>query len=84
MRWHVRNNGSSSWDSDSADYRYVNGDRLHVNSIYDFNNTVAPGSSVDIVVDMVTPGQAGTYTTRWRITIGNNEFCTMEVTIIVK
>lgn len=81
--WVVTNIGTDAWDSDSADYRFSNGDRIHKASIYDFSKSVAPGKQTEIVVDMKAPDSAGTYTTTWKINIGKNKFCSMNLTIIV-
>jgi hypothetical protein len=82
-RWQVINIGKSGWSSDSADYRYASGDQIHKAGIYDFNRSVPPGTSTDIVVAMKAPSNPGTYTTTWNITIGKNRFCAMKLTIVV-
>lgn len=81
--WLVTNIGTDAWDSNSADYRYSNGDKIHKNAIYDLNKSVSPGRQTEIVVDMKAPDSSGTYTTTWKINIGKNKFCTMNLTIVV-
>lgn len=81
--WVVTNIGTDAWDSNSVDYRFSNGDRIHKAAIYDFSKSVAPGKQTEIVVDMKAPDSAGTYTTTWKINIGKNKFCSMNLTIIV-
>ena len=83
MTWHVINIGTETWSSDSTDYRYVGGDKLHKASIYDLNNSVAPGGKTDILVAMKAPSDPGTYTTTWNINVGKNRFCKMNLTILV-
>lgn len=83
MHWQVRNIGQKTWDSESTDYRYVNGDKIHKTAAYDLNNSVPPGGSTDISVAMKSPSGPGTYSTTWRIKTGKTEFCTMKLTIIV-
>jgi hypothetical protein len=83
-KWRVRNTGDRKWDENSADYRYQSGDKFHVESIYDFWKTVAPGEQITLTVDMKAPKKVGTYTTRWEIRIGQNHFCRVEMTIQVK
>lgn len=82
-KWVVANIGKSTWDGNSADYRYAEGDKFHLQSIYDLPATVPPGATVEISVDMQAPSTPGTYTTKWRINIGNKAFCPMELTITV-
>ncbi len=83
-RWQVRNTGAMFWDENSMDYRYVSGDKLHLQSIYDMPKSVASGGLVDIVVDMRSPKKPGYYSTTWRLFIGSRAFCTMKLTIVVK
>ncbi len=83
-RWTVQNTGKKSWDGGSTDYLYVSGDKFHKQDIYDLNKTVAPGQQVDIIVDMIAPKKPGTYTTTWNLRIGSNQFCTMQMVIVVR
>jgi hypothetical protein len=81
--WYVTNIGTDTWDSSSTDYRYNNGDKIHKAAIYDLNKSVPSGRQTEIVVGMKAPDSAGTYTTTWKINIGKNKFCSMNLTIIV-
>jgi hypothetical protein len=82
-RWRVKNIGTRTWEENGSDYLYKSGDKIHKQAAYDFPKTVAPGKSVDLIVDMRAPTDPGTYTTRWEIRIGSNRFCTMRLTIEV-
>jgi len=82
--WEITNTGNDRWDANSADYRYVSGDKIHQAEIYDFNKSVGAGKRTVIIVDMKAPASPGTYSTTWKIYIGKNKFCPMSVTIIVK
>ncbi len=82
--WEVKNTGNGKWESDSADYRYVSGDKFHQASIYDFNKSVGVGKSTVLIASMKAPGSPGTYSTTWKIFIGKKSFCAMNITIIVK
>ena len=82
--WKITNTGSDIWDSSSADYRYISGDKIHKAPIYDFSKSVGVGKKTDIIVNMKAPGSPGTYSTTWKISIGKNKFCAMNLTIIVK
>ena len=83
MDWQVRNVGTETWDSNSADYRYLSGDKLHKTSVYDLNSSVPPGGQTEIRVAMKTPGAAGTYSTVWVIKTGQTQFCRMTINIQV-
>lgn len=80
-KWLVANIGKSTWDSGDADYRYIDGYRLHLQSIYDFPVDVAPGTTIDLTVDMQAPPTPGQYSTFWIIYIGKNAFCKMQLDI---
>jgi hypothetical protein len=81
--WVVLNTGTSTWDSNNADYRYSSGDQLHKAGIYDLPKSVEPGGSIDLVVAMKAPDESGTYMTKWIISTGKDRFCPMNLTIIV-
>lgn len=82
-RWVVANIGKVTWNSDNMDYQYVEGDKIHLQSIYDFPESVQPGSIVKLEVDMQAPSTPGEYYTKWRINNGNRNFCPMELRIKV-
>jgi hypothetical protein len=82
--WQVVNSGTYGWDSNSADYRYAGGDKLHTTGGFDFNQSVPTGGVIDFVVPMQAPNEPGTYTTKWWIALGKQRFCPMHITIIVK
>jgi len=83
-RWLVANIGKAGWDKNSADYRYFGGNKLHDGAIRDFESSVSPGGTIELVVSMKSPADAGTYSTTWKINIGKNQFCPMDLTIIVQ
>jgi hypothetical protein len=82
-RWKVANVGKLSWDSDSADYRYTSGTKMHRTGAFDFEQSVPPGGQFEFVVAMQAPEELGTYTTTWKITSGQARFCPMSITIVV-
>lgn len=82
-KWLIANIGKVTWDANNLDYQYVDGDKLHLQSIYDFPATVQPGSTVQLEVDMQAPASPGEYYTRWRINAGKVRFCPMELRIKV-
>ena len=81
--WQVMNVGSYAWDQNSADFRYISGDKLHKTSGFDFDQSVPTGGTIDFVVEMQAPEEPGTYTTTWKIAVGKERFCPMNITIVV-
>ena len=82
-KWLIANIGRVTWDADNLDYQYVDGDKIHLQSVYDFPASVQSGSTVEITVDMQAPTGPGEYYTRWRINAGKEHFCPMELRIKV-
>ncbi len=82
--WQVRNTGTSAWDVNSADYRYFGGDELHrTSAVYDFDQSVPTGGTVDFFVGMKAPDGPGIYSTKWLVSMGKERFCPMTITIVV-
>ena len=82
--WRVRNNGQRTWDRTSIDFIYDSGDRIHKVAGYDLNSNVRTGDTTDLAVDMAAPRDPGTYSTNWTLRVGDNEFCRMSLTIVVR
>jgi hypothetical protein len=82
-KWVVANIGKSTWDGGSADYRYIDGEKIHLQSIYDFPVSVPPSATVELTVDMQAPPTPGKYSTFWIIFIGKNAFCKMQLDLVV-
>jgi hypothetical protein len=83
MHWKVANIGKLSWSSNNADYRYTSGEKMHRTGAFDFNQSIPPGGTIELVIPMQAPVDTGTYTTTWKITLGKERFCPMSVTIVV-
>lgn len=82
-KWVVANIGKSTWTSDSSDYRYIDGTKMHLQSVYDFPATIPPGATVELTVEMQAPPTPGTYSTFWVIYVGKNAFCKMQLDLVV-
>ena len=82
--WQVINVGANAWDSNSVDYHYLSGDKLHKQSVYDLPDSVPTGGQIDIIVNMKAPKQEGTYLTNWSLRVGKQDFCKLKVTVEVK
>jgi hypothetical protein len=83
-RVQIMNNGTETWDSNSADFRYIGGDQIHKTAVFDFPKSVATGETVDFTIPMQAPADSGPYNTRWQIAMGKERFCTVTVKIVVK
>jgi hypothetical protein len=82
--WTVRNNGQRNWDRTSIDIVYSSGDKIHKVSGYDLDKNVQVGNTIDIGVDMQAPKDPGTYSTTWVMRRGDDNFCTLTLTIAVR
>ncbi|MEJ5240319.1 MAG: NBR1-Ig-like domain-containing protein [Anaerolineales bacterium] len=82
--WTLRNSGTKTWDSGSVDFIYLRGDKIHKQAGYDLPKDVAPGKSINLGADMLAPRTEGTYTTFWGLRRGNDIFCEVYLTIIVR
>lgn len=82
-KWLIANIGKAAWNANNVDYQYVDGDKLHLQSVYDLPASVQPGATVKLEVDMQAPAAPGEYYTRWRINAGKEHFCPMDLRIKV-
>jgi hypothetical protein len=84
-RWTVKNTGTKTWASAEMDYRYSSGTKTYAHeSLYDLPKDVAPGDSIDIVVDMLAPTAVGSYSSTWSISMGGRSICALSLYITVK
>ena len=82
--WTVTNIGQRNWDRTDVDYLYSSGAKIHKVSGYDLEKNVRAGNSIDLGVDMQAPKDSGTYSTVWTMRVGNNTFCPLRLTIVVR
>ena len=82
--WLVKNIGRNDWFRVNMDYVYTGGDKLHKVESYSIPKGVEPGKQVYLPVEMETPKNRGTYTTRWSLVVDNHYFCPMMLTIVVQ
>jgi len=70
--WTVRNDGTCSW---TTNYQLVfkGGDQMGGASTKAFTNTINPGESVTLSVDLKAPDSDGKYTGTWKIRAGDGE-----------
>lgn len=86
--WVLQNTGNDSWEQTQYDIRYqgaYNDVILHTGSeVYDIPFTVDSGWNLPISIQMVAPGQPGTYAESWAISFGNQVVCPFFVVIVVQ
>ncbi len=83
--WVVRNTSSRGWDPNGVDFEFFSGARMYTDaSIYDLPNYVDIGSQITLSVTMAAPKDAGTYRTVWTLKQGKNDFCHLDLRIVVK
>ena len=82
--WLVKNIGRNDWYRVNMDYVYTGGDKLHKVESYSIPKGVDSGKQVYLPVEMETPKNSGSYTTRWSLVVDNHYFCPMTLTIVVQ
>jgi hypothetical protein len=84
-RWTAKNTGTKAWASSEMDFRYISGTKMQAhNDLYDLPKDVAPGESIEIIVDMIAPTAVGNYSTSWGINLGSRTVCALPLYITVK
>ena len=79
----MKNTGSSTWDSESVDFAYSSGAKIHKKQFYDLPSDVPVGQALTLSVSMQAPTAAGTYYTVWSLRRGETIFCHVNLTIVV-
>lgn len=64
--WRIRNAGTCTWTSSYA-LVFTGGDQLNGASSIPLNQTVNPGSSIDLAVNLSAPGKEGSYRGYWKL-----------------
>ncbi len=83
--WKIRNVSGKTWDMTAVDYKYVSGREMQVGADrFDMTENVKDDNTVKIIVDMVAPNKAGTFTTHWALVQGKTTLCELPLTITVK
>jgi ABC-type amino acid transport substrate-binding protein len=81
--WTVANISGEDWKSDSVDYKFISGTRMHQKAAYDFTQTIKDGDSGEIVVGMIAPSEPGVYDSTWAIVSGSRTLCILYMTVTV-
>ena len=83
--WTIKNNTTKTWEATSVDYKFVSGTKMHkYESRYDLSQTVKPGETVKVIVDMVAPSTSGFYTANWALVNGSTTVCNLALNLRVR
>jgi hypothetical protein len=75
-RWTLKNTGSKTWSVAHIDYLYRAGAEMHkYGKLFDLPKDVAPGESIDLIVDMIAPESIGPHGTTWVVKLGSDTIC---------
>lgn len=84
--WVIKNIGTETWQHKEIDIHYVSGQKFQENPdliLKDMTDDVTTGNSYTVIVDMISPADAGTYTAVWSVAKGKDILCTLNLTVVV-
>lgn len=84
MAWQVENFGWAVWEPGEIRATYYSGSRLHTYDEVPLRESVSVDRWTQIMVPMIAPRGSGSYTTTWALWRGDDDFCHMTVTIVVR
>jgi hypothetical protein len=84
--WVIKNTGTQTWLHKETDIRFLSGTNMQKAALtaIDMTADVTPGSSYTVLIDMLAPATASTYSATWVVITGKNTICTLTYTMIVK
>jgi hypothetical protein len=65
-RWLLQNNGTCPW-TDEYSVIFVGGDQMSASNTVPLTRLIAPGQTVEVAIDMISPAEEGTYRGNWQI-----------------
>ncbi len=83
--WVIKNTGTETWNHGDIDIKYISGTKFQVagQDVVDLKNDVAHDASYTVIIDMVAPTTAGTYTATWALVRSGMTVCTLPLTVKV-
>ena len=78
MEWEFQNTGTCTWDNEYS-FRYRDGERIAFADnmpVIPLGNTVAPGQTFKVSIQMAAPGEVGRFESTYSFTNGEGEFIT--------
>jgi hypothetical protein len=80
--WKLQNAGSSTWTT-SYSFAYVSGEKMGSVTSVPLTQSVAPGTQIEISVDMVAPTTAGKYQSYWKMKNASGQFFNESVYVLI-
>jgi hypothetical protein len=84
IAWQLENTGWATWEPGTVRATYYSGRRLQAYDEVPLRESVAVNEWTLFVVPMIAPRATGSYTTVWALRRGDDDFCHMTVTIVVR
>ena len=84
VRWNVTNIGTAAWDPGIVDFVYAGGTRMYFDPVIPLAESVAPGETITLGVDMKALRNTSSYVTTWTLRRGDVYFCTLSAMIYVQ
>ena len=84
VRWDVTNTGTAAWDPGTVDLIYTGGTQMYYSPVIPLAQSVAPGQSVTLIVDMKALRNTSSYVTTYALRRGDAYFCRLSVKIYVQ
>jgi hypothetical protein len=84
-KWTVKNTGTKIWTKSNSFITFVRGERFQIKGdTFAISSQVKPGEKIDLIVDMLSPVDPGTYNAIWALTSDGYTVCTLYLNIVVK
>jgi hypothetical protein len=82
--WQLLNNGAAPWLPGSVVFTNLGGTKMYFDPVIQLKQSVSPGQSVAVTVDMKAPSKLSSFTSYWGLRQGKTVFCPVHVTILVQ
>jgi drug/metabolite transporter superfamily protein YnfA len=80
-----RNDGAETWKKAAVDFRYLSGPKFQKSTdVVKLPKDVAPGETVNLLVDMAATSAKGTQNINWALEHAGALFCYVGVSVIIK
>ncbi len=71
--WRLENGGACTWNHEYS-IVWVTGEQMSASKSYRLQQTVAPGASIDISLEMTAPASVGTYQSFWMLQNASGQY----------
>ena len=81
----LKNIGTEEWSTDNVDFKYLSGAKFQKRvDALDLPSNVAPGDSIDLIVDMTANTGTGVHDAAWGLALSSTPFCTVNIHVNIK